>query len=414
MNSIENAPETEVRSLRMVGPFEGLPFEFSARTIRPETIQSQVRMTAPFLFEDPGLWLEYCPFLNPIFREYRPDSVLSPMEYFELCLAAQAATVGSYIPAELDHQIRLRLWGEGNLPTWLLAEMAELVLKSYDWDCRRLTGRAVEAGISAHAGEWLGVAVAAYASNRESNPSVALRVLDKIQFEIAREAKIFIGLKKRSDGKSLLEAAHLISLNLGELDRALEAWKLGADEVVQTQVAGLAREGSSAAQRFQGIFVEIAKLNRLFTAPENHRHLALRGPRSLRRSEEFMVPVAPFFDDWGRRLATHPSMKPSDLAEILDTLYLEWDKIKGVDGKNLTYAYPRAVAGMIEAFPGGMEALAKFLPVRVERNLKCGLFRSLVSVPRRQFESEWSNRALNFVQAAVPAPNARVSDVYLH
>lgn len=107
-------------------------------------------------------------------------------------------------------------------------------------------------------------------------------------------------------------------------------------------------------------------------------------------------------------------MKPSDLAEILDTLYLEWDKIKGVDGKNLTYAYPRAVAGMIEAFPGGMEALAKFLPVRVERNLKCGLFRSLVSVPRRQFESEWSNRALNFVQAAVPAPNARVSDVYLH
>ncbi len=413
MNSLETAAETEARNLRMVGPFEGLPFEFSARTIRPEAIQSQVRVTTPFLFEKQDTWLELCPFLAPIFREYRPETVLSPMEYFELCLAAQAATVGSHVPAELDHQIRLRLWGEGNLPTWLLAEMAELVLRAYDWDCRNLTSRAVEAGISAHAGEWFGVAVAAYASNREANPSVAIRVLDKIQFEIAREAKVFLGLKKRCEGKSLLEAAHLIALNLSELDRALDAWKLGSDETIQAQVAGLTREGSAAAKRFQGLFVEIAKLNRLFTAPENHRHLALRGPRSLRRSEEFMVPVAPFFDDWGRKLATHSSMKPSDLAEILDTLYLEWDKIKGVDGKNLTYAYPRAVAGMIEAFPGGMDALSSFLPTRVERNLKCGLFRSLVSVPRRQFEAEWSNRALNFVQAVVPTPSVVVNDAFL-
>ena len=139
-------------------------------------------------------------------------------------------------------------------------------------------------------------------------------------------------------------------------------------------------------------------MNRAFIAAENHRHFALRGPRALRRSVDLLLPMAPFLDQWGTRVATHPGLSSEDVAAVVEALYSGWEKLKGPDGLKITHAYPRAVAGILDAYPGGMSALSEILPARVERNLRTGLFRSLVAVPEPRFTEQWAQRALGFLR----------------
>jgi hypothetical protein len=196
----------------------------------------------------------------------------------------------------------------------------------------------------------------------------------------------------------MLKAATLIAHNLGDLDRVIDLWGLKEEDPLYEFAYKAANCEGARALRFSGALAEAGRLNKALMAPENHRHLPLRSPKALRKSSDFLLPIAPFFDEWGATLARHPGLSPEELAEIVEALYQGWERVKGPEGKTVTYAYPRAVAGILENFPGGMNQLGNLLPTKVERNLRSGLFRSLVSISQRRFEEQWCQMALNFTK----------------
>lgn len=380
----------------------------SAGGISPTILVNQVKNTIPFLFEREPVTASYLATLlatDAAVRGAQIDGIEwapSHSEYFRLCLSAHWATVGSFVPTDVEHPIRFKLWNPG-LAISELDSMVRVVIESLKWDFKPVSNRWVESKLSgeviaAHQGEWFSVAVAAYAACRKRLPERAEEVLELIQFEMTRQAKVYLEFKRARDGVGLLQAATLIAHNLADLDRGIEAWALPATDALTDFAYKAGQDSGVRALRFSGALVEAVRLNRAYMATENHRHLALRTPRALRRSQDFLLPMAPFFDDWGARIARHPGLRAEEVAEIVEALTAGWEKLKGNEGALITYAYPRAVAGLLEAFPGGMAALCQLLPARVERNLKSGLFHSLCSVSRARFEEQWSQMALSFTK----------------
>src|SRR5438105_4521856 len=99
------------------------------RGISPAMLLGQVRNTAPFIFDElPAT----TPYLKTL-REAAPDLSLSHLEYYRLCLSAHHGTVATFVPTDVDNQIRHRLWHPG-LPLETLEAMADLVLESHAWD----------------------------------------------------------------------------------------------------------------------------------------------------------------------------------------------------------------------------------------------------------------------------------------
>ncbi len=140
--------------------------------------------------------------------------------------------------------------------------------------------------------------------------------------------------------------------------------------------------------------VEAGALNKAQMALENHRHFALRAVKSLRRSADLMLPIGPFFDDWGRVVARHPLLSPTDVAEIVEALVLGWVRLGKTPDAPVPLGYPRALAGILDAFPGGMSALSKLIPAKLERDLKAGPLRTLIQVPQSRFEEHRASFAI--------------------
>lgn len=400
--------ETETRApqdTRLVQP-EAVIRSEAQRSLPVSALLSQVKNTIPFAFaadadlhHGPGR--EYLVCLREAdLREAEGGGadLLSHVDYFRLCLSAHWATVGSFAPMDLDAVLRFKLW-HPSLPAPTLEAMARVALEAYRWDESALSRRWVQSPnsahrISAHQGEWLAVAVAAYAVTRHRAPAVAAELLEAIRFELTREASTYLEMKRARDGVALLKGATLVAHNLGDFDRAVEAWGLDADDPLAAFAYPASRGGAEQIRRFSGAFAEAGRLNRDYMAAENHRHFALRAPRCLRRSETLLAPVAPFFDEWGSVLARNAALRPVEIAETVAALVQGWERLKGPEALAITHGYPRAVAGILDALPGGLSDLAGLLPASAERHLKSGLFHSLVSVPRARFEEQWAQKAL--------------------
>src|SRR5688572_1175103 len=80
------------------------------RGISPATLIDQVRNTAPFVFD--ALWESVA--ATPTHRYLEiirsKHSMPSHESYFELCLAAHHTTVATFVPTDVDSQIRFKLW----------------------------------------------------------------------------------------------------------------------------------------------------------------------------------------------------------------------------------------------------------------------------------------------------------------
>lgn len=349
------------------------------RGISPQDLVTQVRNTIPFLFDEAAGWQARAPFVAPILAPTLSDDA-SLVDYYRLCLAAHHATVSSFVPTDVDNQIRLKLWSP-RLPAETLDAMADVVRESRSWDCRPLSARWVESPrtgelLSGHDGEWLSTAVGAYGALRRRNPESALELAERIGRELVKEKDVFEDLVRAQDGLNALRAATLIAHNLGDFARVTEAWNLQADPALQFDVLkhpSLARASD---------------LNKQKMALENHRHFALRRPRALRRSAALLLPLGPFLDDWGARLAKNPELGQEEVAEVAEALVDGWQTLPG------TVGYARALAGIESAFAGGAAGLARFLPAKAARLLKSGPLRSLIAVPRGRFEKQWSHVAL--------------------
>lgn len=366
------------------------------RGIAPEILYQHVENTVPFLFAGEAPRAPYSDFL----LDRRGQTDFTHEEYFKLCLAAHYTTVASFVPTDVDNQIRKHLW-HPDLPLEASTRMAEHVLASRQWDFRPWTERFQEAEgatVSGHQGEWFSVAVGAYAAHREKAPELAERVKQEILAELRLESRIFSSLKKKKDGVGLLRAAPLIAHNLGDLDRVIDQWELPKNDSLRLAAYKLGHETNSAFGAAQEALLEAGNLNKAFTASENHRHYPLRKPKCLRRARDLFLPLGPFFDAWGERVARHPALAPEDVAEVADALLEGFEKLSSP--KVPLYGYARALSGILRAFPGGPRKLGDYLPAKAAKKLASGLIAELGRPSPESFQAAWAKKALNFLKLA--------------
>ena len=370
-------------------------FSFEQRRgIPPDTLLGLVRNTAPFLFEtqypsdDAHLYLRRL-------QEYKGEPQ-DHRSYYLLGLCAHWATAGTFVPTDVDNAIRLKLWemaveeGEETLHA-----MADWTIAAARWDYRPVTKKLAVAPsgawVSTHEGTWFSVAVGAYAALRKDFPRKAGEVLDAMMAEAEREDALWRELLEAGDGLEILRAAALLAHNFGDLDRVVDMWRLPAEDGLRRSLYDAAKPGSLL---FGGRLGYAGAISQRFMASESHRHFALREPRFLRRGAQFLLPVSPFLDDWGGLIARQ---KPEEAAECVRAL------LDGVQRTPGSVAYVRALAGILEAFPGGLSKLGALLPSKDERLLRAGPLRAQLSLERPRFEAQWSR----FWRQVAPPPGLK-------
>jgi hypothetical protein len=393
-------------------PQKKRPEPKSIRGVTPAILLQQVKSTAPFIFT---MDLNRADFgYIEILRKADPERELSHFEYYTLCLAAHYATVATFVPTDVDNQIRSRLWS-ASLSTEILEQMADLILTSHRWDTRPVSARWIASRknptvtLGGHDGEWLSTAAAAYGALRKRSPDKAAMIAGEIVRELQKSADLFQEFKLARDGVSLLITSALIAHNLGDLDRVLDIWAIDAEDPLRLAVYktghvpsahGTSEETKeqtpSQKLRFGGHLLSAGQLNKSMMALENHRHFALRLARPLRRSEDFLIGIGPFFDTWGARIASHPTLTLEEKGGIAEALIDGFEKLATKSGPT-PVGYARALAGMLERFPGGLQGLCQYLPAKLARTLKAGPLRTYCVITKTRYEEQMSQTALKFV-----------------
>ncbi len=321
--------------------------------------------------------------------EPKPDA---RTDYFALCLAAHFASAATYVPTDVDTKIRRALWLDA-VGTDQIARMRALALGLALWDMREVSARIVfverEGPVSGHDGERLSVLCGGLLVSLEVRDERGARALeDAIDAELAREARAFDQLA-RSSGRELdlLRLAAVLTHNAGDVLQGLAA---GAGRPLCA--APIERFGELARERldrYGGAFGRAAALYRELLASEGHRNYPLRKPRALRSDSRLLLPIAPFLDDWGERVAVFPGLAEADRAEIVAALVEGCRKVTGQAG------YFRALAGFARAHSRGLEApeLAQHYPASVKRALRDAALRQKLAVRRESFEASYAKRA---------------------
>jgi hypothetical protein len=333
---------------------------------------------------------------------------LSHFEYYRLCLFAHYLTVATPVPTDVDNQIRLKLWPRGLALESALA-MARLILESRTWDFSAVTTRTAWGAkgtpseremLCGHHGEWFTVAVGAYAALGHYRSSEAAQVrkglFEALLAEIDRHSEVFGSLWRAEDGLGCLRAAAAIAHNFGDFDRVVDMWELAVDDPLRLDYYKLSTTplDSRGKLRYLGRLWTAGELYKSVIdgssmALENHRHFALRKPRSLRRHYELLLPMGPFFDDWGTRCARLLSGgaigDAGALDEVLEALVQGWLRLPK------TVGYGRALRGM--AAQGGE------LQRRIESHpdLNGHFHRQVIALPRDRFERRWNEQALTLL-----------------
>ena len=302
--------------------------------------------------------------------------------YFRALLAAHFATVATFVPTDVDARIRHHAFVELDEPA--LAVACELVDEAARWDVRLVSARVVR-DLSGHRGEWLAVRAGALGRAISLGARTLVdRLREAIDEELAHEHAVLRELA-RGDELDLLRAATTIAHNLGDLSRVVEAWP--AREGFAELRARYTRLGHAPSAAFGDLFARAGAMNKAEMADENHRFLALRKARGLRRSRDLLLPIGPFFDAWGETVATHPALEHEDRAEVVTALLAVHDHRATERG------CLRALAAIDARTPGGLRSFADDLPARLRQLLSTGPLREALKTPRATFEARLRKRA---------------------
>jgi hypothetical protein len=137
---------------------------------------------------------------------------------------------------------------------------------------------------------------------------------------------------------------------------------------------------------YGGIFQFPGDLYKELLASEGHRHYPLRAVKPLRRAAELMLPLGPFLDSYGERLATTSLLDVGEKAEVLEALVRGCKKVPGQAG------YFRAIAGFREASARVFADSVARLPGSTQKLLKEPEMQKKLAVQRRSFESTYCKR----------------------
>lgn len=361
--------------------------------IAPEVLLQQIEAACPWALAPGYEGASPAATIARASAEVRPAWEVDPraLPYFRLLLAAHWLTVGSFCPTDVDARIRMHHWAEADEE--LLAASVAIVDEVAGWDPRPVSARVVfvegEGPVSGHDGEWLSVRAGALgrALSLGAEP-IALALTEAIEAELDRERRALARLAKGAPLEAL-RAVTAIAHNLGDLSRVVEVWpRSAAHDALRARFFRLGHEDASpeAVRRFGPELGRAGEINRRLTALENHRFLALRGPKALRRARALLLPIGPFFFGWGEFVARSPDLEASDRAEVLAGLLETHARGPTQEG------CLRAIAGLHGKTPGGVEALAPDVPARMRKLVFQGAVRDALRVTEEAFTGRLAAR----------------------
>lgn len=367
--------------------------------ISPAGLLDLIWNTAPFL-------RERLPAVPSLDRAAEPDGFLhilgalraepelkdegSLLRYFALCLAAHHSTVATYVPTDVDSKIRGLLWRETRDPETLRA-MFRLGVAMHGWTLDGYSLRTIECGahgiVSGHDGEWLSVMAGALGRFLQLGDEEYVALAhEAIHAELIREARAFVDVCM-TPGRELdtMRMAMSVIHNLGDVNQGISFWtgpSKSSPSALQFQ--RLAQENVTG---YRGIFQFPAQLYKEMLASEGHRHYPLRAVKPLRRAAELMLPLGPFLDEYGARLATTKFLDGAEKAEVLEALIRGCKKVPGQAG------YYRAIAGFREGSNRVFDDSVGRMASSAQKLLKEPEMQKKLAVGRRSFESSYVKRA---------------------
>ena len=361
------------------------------RGIAPEVLLSQVRNTASWAFDLPNPQSFISRLENGQIPTAGWEAAISREDYLALLLAAHFTTVATFVPTDVDTQIRHHHWWNLETIEDLRASIA-IIDEAASWDPRFVSNRVVDAGsdglLSGHDGEWFSVRAGALgrAFSLDDRESIT-KLAEQIDAELTREAAIFTKLRDAKGREhDALRVSTLLAHNLGDLSRVVDEWPTKTEES-STLRKKLTRLGHVDSPHFKGVFLEAGTLNKALMADENHRYLAMRKPKSLRKHKSFAIPFGPFFDAWGEHIASSPLLEDKERADIVDAL------LTGHEQMPTCQSFLRALAGIHRKARGGLEKLAAdHLPAKMRRTIAGGPIREALGISQEQFEARLTKR----------------------
>jgi hypothetical protein len=375
--------------------------------IGPANLLSLVRNTAPYLFTSFGRsWAEPCPAPTHLLdlvaqpwgwlqilrhgmqlNELDVHTAHAQGDYFALCLASHIATVATFVPTDVDVKIRDALW-HPERDRALLERMAAAALAMRVWDQRPISTRWVQVAghepVGGHDGEWLGVAVGALGCFvRLGDAAMSEKLFAAIDGELTREAAAFTAQRSVVNGElDLCRLATILTHNVGDVDQGLKSWREQDSHPLAQKLRRLAHENSTP---YGGVYQLAAHIYKHLLSAEGHRHYPLREVKALRSSPDYLLPLGPCFDDWGRRMASHPNFSPAARGELATALLAGCKRVAGQMG------YYRALAGMQDAL-GNLDVLSKYLPSAALKALKEPTLKQQLAIKQISFESSLRKR----------------------
>lgn len=369
---------------------------FKISGIAPNILLKHVENTAPFVFSgELDLKLpkrEYLEKLRFYKKNLKALSHINLTEYFHICLAAHWTTAGTFVPTDVDNQIRESLWKHPSIQKHI-EKMAKLTIESWSWDYTPVTNRKSynrlnQEVMSTHEGTWLSVAIGAYCALITHNfRELAEEVAEVILKEIEKEQNLLLQLRADKDHINFLRAAPLMAHNFGDLDRVMVQWKMNEEDPFCKKIFKLGHELNTA---YDPILVYTGKVNKEFSSKENHRHMAMRQPKCLRTSSDFLIPVGPFMDSWGEELGKTKKLTLEEKAEIITALF------DGYKRQDQAFGYCRAFAGMQRVMDGGFLSIEPYLPFDLVAEIKKSKFMEMALISQADFENDYKIRLEKF------------------
>ncbi len=364
--------------------------------IAPNILLKNVENTVPFLFKGAlNTTGSERAFLAKLIFYKKNLNLLKNIdlaEYFHICLSAHWATAGTFVPTDVDNQIREGLWKHGEIGKHI-EKMAKLTIAAWSWDYSQVTNRKsynLSNGqvMSTHEGTWLSVAIGAYcALIKNKKTELAHAVAETIIAEAQKEEKLLIELREKRDHVNFLRSSALMAHNFGDLDRVIDQWQMSEDDPFRKRIYKLGHQLNPA---HSPILVFAGHVNKQFLSVENHRHMSLRQPKCLRSSEKYLVPVGPFMDDWGESLGGETNLSNADKAEIISAFF------EGYKRQDQAFGYIRAFRGLISQLPEGLTTLESQMPFDLVLEIKNSPFYKSAQISKSEFEQNLADRFYQF------------------
>jgi hypothetical protein len=364
--------------------------------IAPNLLLKDVEITAPFLFKGEinleGKDRAYLAKLVFYKKNLNALKHINLTEYFHLCMAAHWATAGTFVPTNVDNQIREGLWKHKEI-LGHIEKMGRLTIDSWTWNYEQVTNRKSYNPhngqvMSTHEGTWLSVAIGAYnALVKHKKASLAQEVADVILAEIDKEEKLLLELREKRDHINFFRSTALMAHNFGDLDRVIDQWQMPEDDPFRQRIYKL---GHQPNDNYSPVLAYAGQVNKTFLSVENHRHMSMRQAKCLRRSHHFLIPVGPFMDEWGRILGSSKDLTLAEKGEIVACLF------EGYKRQDLAFGYARSFRGLIGALPAGLEDLVQDLPFDLVAEIRKSVFWKISEVSLEEFENDFKKKLEEF------------------